>query len=245
MKSFNEYQVLAGVTRKLDEPPLEMAHYSLGLVGEAGELASPIRMTAEDYAKELGDCFWYAAGVCSVMELDLNTLTVGSGVSARYNLNNVLNIMLSSAAAVCEMAKKYAFYGKEPDTVSLVNNLQEYVNCTLYLCSMSGLDPLDVCAKNIAKLEARFGGKFDAFRAINRDVEAEAAAVAGGVSMTPGFESEALDMMKGQLIVALVKRAGGSLDIPVAEVDNTGQDILYMSVDQEKRVFHFEVRKKS
>lgn len=63
--------------------------------------------------------------------------------------------------------------------------------------------------------------------------------------MTPGFQSEALDMMKGQLIIALVKRMGGDIEIPVAEIDATGQDILSMEVDQEKRTFRFVVGEKS
>lgn len=63
--------------------------------------------------------------------------------------------------------------------------------------------------------------------------------------MTPGFQSEALDMMKGQLIIVLVKRMGGDIEIPVAEIDATGQDILSMEVNQEKRTFRFVVGKKS
>jgi len=43
---------------------------------------------------------------------------------------------------------------------------------------------------------------------------------------------------------ALVKRAGGKLVIPVAEVDDTGGNLLMFSVDPVMRTFNFEVRKK-
>jgi hypothetical protein len=55
----------------------------------------------------------------------------------------------------------------------------------------------------------------------------------------------ALDDMKEQLLIVFLKRLGGSINIPVAEVDDTGGDLFALSVDPEKRVFHFEIRKKS
>lgn len=51
-----------------------------------------------------------------------------------------------------------------------------------------------------------------------------------------------LDDLKDQLLIVLLKRLGSTVDIPVAEVDDTGQDIASFSVND--RVFHFEVRKK-
>lgn len=56
-----------------------------------------------------------------------------------------------------------------------------------------------------------------------------------------------LDNMKDQLIIALIKRLakGGRLILPVAEVDNTGSDILSFKVDFEKRGFVFELSRKS
>lgn len=53
-----------------------------------------------------------------------------------------------------------------------------------------------------------------------------------------------LDDFKDQLIVVLIKRLAknGTLDIPVAEVDDTGQDLLAMAVRD--GVFHFELQRK-
>lgn len=57
------------------------------------------------------------------------------------------------------------------------------------------------------------------------------------------FHTKVLDDLKDQLLIALIKRLGGTVDIPAEEIDDTGQDLLMMSL--QGRVFHFEVRKKS
>lgn len=52
-----------------------------------------------------------------------------------------------------------------------------------------------------------------------------------------------LDDFKDQLLIVFLKRLGGNVSIPIAEVDDTGQDLLAFSVNE--GVFHFETRKKS
>lgn len=52
-----------------------------------------------------------------------------------------------------------------------------------------------------------------------------------------------LDDFKDQLLIVFLKRLGGIVDIAVAEVDDTGGDMLAFSVKD--GVFHFETRKKS
>lgn len=53
-----------------------------------------------------------------------------------------------------------------------------------------------------------------------------------------------IDDLKDQLLIVFLKRLGGKVSIPVAEIDNTGQDLFAFRVDA-NRVFHFELRKKS
>lgn len=56
------------------------------------------------------------------------------------------------------------------------------------------------------------------------------------------------DIVQGmlpQLLIALVKRAGGTLSIPVAEIDDTGGYMLAMSVEDNGRTFTFATTKKS
>lgn len=52
--------------------------------------------------------------------------------------------------------------------------------------------------------------------------------------------ADAIEAMLQQLLIALVKRAGGTLAVPVHEIDDTGGDLLAFRID-ENRVFHFEI----
>ena len=56
--------------------------------------------------------------------------------------------------------------------------------------------------------------------------------------------AEVLDDFKDQLLIVFLKRLGGAVSIPLAEVDDTGGDLLVFRIDEDK-VFHFEMRKKS
>jgi hypothetical protein len=56
--------------------------------------------------------------------------------------------------------------------------------------------------------------------------------------------AQVMDDFKDQLLIVFLKRLGGKVSIPVAEVDDTGQDILSFRID-ENMVFHFEASKKS
>lgn len=55
--------------------------------------------------------------------------------------------------------------------------------------------------------------------------------------------ADAIEAMLQQLLIALVKRNGGKLQVPAAEIDDTGGDILAFRID-ENRVFHFEIERK-
>lgn len=62
------------------------------------------------------------------------------------------------------------------------------------------------------------------------------------------IHADVLDDLKDQLMIVFLKRlqaAGQSLDFPVAEIDDTGRDLLSFSVDPVTRNFHFELSRKS
>jgi hypothetical protein len=54
----------------------------------------------------------------------------------------------------------------------------------------------------------------------------------------------AIDNLKDQLLLVLVDRLGGSVDIPVTEIDAAGGFIMSMSVDPTTRMFHLELQRK-
>lgn len=53
---------------------------------------------------------------------------------------------------------------------------------------------------------------------------------------------EVLDHFKEQLLIVFLKRLGGTVSIPVAEVDDTGGDLLSFNIVA--GVFTFQIEKK-
>ena len=51
-----------------------------------------------------------------------------------------------------------------------------------------------------------------------------------------------LPLFKEQVLLAMVRTAGGRVEVPVAEVDANAGQIMTMQVDQERKVFVLEVR---
>lgn len=54
--------------------------------------------------------------------------------------------------------------------------------------------------------------------------------------------AKVIDNFKEQLLITMVKRLGGTISVPIDEVDDTSQDLLMMSI--ENGSFHFEIKKK-
>lgn len=56
------------------------------------------------------------------------------------------------------------------------------------------------------------------------------------------LHAQVLDDFKDQLLLALIRRLGGRVSIPVAEVDDTGGHLVAMNIVD--GMFNFELRKK-
>jgi len=75
--NFSEYQEAA--MRTAMESSRNVPYMTLGLTGEAGEIANKAKkvirdgkaLDREDMIKELGDCLWYIAGIASVLDIDM------------------------------------------------------------------------------------------------------------------------------------------------------------------------------
>lgn len=57
-----------------------------------------------------------------------------------------------------------------------------------------------------------------------------------------GVHADVIENFNEQLLIVFLKRLGGEVRIPVAEVDDTGQDLFVFSVNN--GVFHFMLEKK-
>lgn len=66
----------------------------------------------------------------------------------------------------------------------------------------------------------------------------------GAISDLSYEHQQAINAMLPQLLIVLVNRLGGAVDIPVGEIDGTGKFNMAMQVDNERRYFRFVVRKK-
>lgn len=83
------------------------------------------------------------------------------------------------AGEVQDIVKKHIAYDKDLDLGHLAEEVGDLVFYINGLLIMADLTWGDVLSKNIAKLEARYPGfTFDADKAINRDKDAEQAAMA-------------------------------------------------------------------
>lgn len=81
--TFDEYQQAAHATA-IYPNEVALAYVTMGLVGEAGEIANKVKKVYRDHcgilsendrnaiAGEIGDVIWYIAELASVLELDLS-----------------------------------------------------------------------------------------------------------------------------------------------------------------------------
>jgi hypothetical protein len=63
-----------------------------------------------------------------------------------------------------------------------------------------------------------------------------------------GLHGEVMEELKEQLLIVFLKRLvdkNGELSVPIAEIDDTGQNTLAFSVNPDTRTFHFTLGKKS
>lgn len=81
----NQYQLLAARTL-IDKPDFEITDKhimimwcAIGLSGESGEISELVKkgilhqhgLDEQKMSKEIGDCLWYLAGLCTVLHLDM------------------------------------------------------------------------------------------------------------------------------------------------------------------------------
>jgi len=93
---FKDYQKKARKTAIYPNIDKNYIYPTLGLVGEAGEIANKVKKIMRDHdnelseemildlGKEIGDVLWYIAALCSELDLDLNKV-------AQANIDKLLS----------------------------------------------------------------------------------------------------------------------------------------------------------
>ncbi len=86
--NFKQYQTEATKTATYPNVGNNFVYPTLGLAGEAGEVAEKIKkvlrdkggiiddQTKQDICKEIGDVMWYIAALCNELEVEMNDVAV-------------------------------------------------------------------------------------------------------------------------------------------------------------------------
>jgi NTP pyrophosphatase (non-canonical NTP hydrolase) len=166
LKNMNikEYQKLAKVTlAKVGKQELDILHMYLGIFTECGEVLDIFKKNLAykkeiDYVnlgEELADICWYVVNLANITGQTLEEPIVDEDYIKYYDSKHLVFKDIISNMEVGEY-----------DTQDVLNLIKTY-------CNHVNIDFNEILDKNIAKLEVRFRGKFDAYRANNRDLDAE------------------------------------------------------------------------
>lgn len=107
--------------------------------------------------------------------------------SSAETLHAVMGLVTESGELM-DAVKKHIIYGAELDMVNIKEELGDLFWYVAMLIRELGGEEMysEIQTTNIAKLEKRFGGKFTAFRAMNRDLDAEREVLEGADQDGPG-----------------------------------------------------------
>lgn len=170
----------------LDTPEVvDLLHGAVGICTEMGELMEAyegnqfrlLRMDTVNLIEECGDVLWYVAVVARGFRLrmsDLETNPLGS-----VPLSQVQCVMLATVegARLLDVTKKYLFYGQRYSPAAVKLSCARIVAYLSTLLAHNSFTLADAWDRNVAKLHARYPGKYTPERAIHRDPAAERAAL--------------------------------------------------------------------
>lgn len=174
---FEEYIPLAQRTNlDLGSEVLNSVHMSIGMSSESYELLEAFQnKDTVNVGEELADKLWYLAGYIVVNRLDVklefDTIkrpVIVNGVSTDEGAAFFL-----FESELLDYDKKWLAYGKEKDIIKVKLTVKNLFICYNNLIIENGLSASTIMTNNIAKLKVRFPDKFDADKAINRDLESE------------------------------------------------------------------------
>jgi NTP pyrophosphatase (non-canonical NTP hydrolase) len=81
--------------------------------------------------------------------------------------------MTTEIGELVDVFKKNLAYGKEIDWINIQEELGDLCWYISEFCNINNFDLRDILANNIKKLQTRYPEKFNADKAINRDLNAE------------------------------------------------------------------------
>lgn len=156
--------------------PVDLIHAALGLADESNEITLACNaQDLENLIEELGDFCWFVALAGHALNHDPFSARSDSPLESHTAPPLLVGTFIG-------LVKKSYAYGKPLPVTELTILLDRMVVSVRAMVAVMGeLSPglafEQILAKNIAKLRARFPDKFDAERAMHRDLAAEGAAM--------------------------------------------------------------------
>lgn len=178
---------------------LRMLHAAMGITTEVGEFIVAIERLDDDcsigikdkgnivnFCEEAGDIFWYLAiyydsytkyfGNLGVWLYDDNE----KNMDCSKELDGLLtqtSTMARTSSELVDMLKRFIFYGKDMDAFDAFKKsfvvYKALRQCIEVFQEDTGKGYHKILEDNILKLKKRYGGKFDAKRAVNRNTKKE------------------------------------------------------------------------
>ncbi|HLX53506.1 MAG TPA: hypothetical protein VKR58_06180 [Aquella sp.] len=187
---------LYGGSVEINVPVTRCLHATIGLTTEIGECFEAWTIAAADnlgrydrknLEEEIGDIFWYTGLLLDAAGFPLKDLQefddsyLEDFLPAWNNLRTdlALQYVLINCTKLLDIAKKYFVYGKKDVFIgdALAGLTEAHIHNLYLLCASLNLNPEELRQMNCNKLQARYGDGFSNDAALNRNVEAERAAM--------------------------------------------------------------------
>ena len=132
----------------------ELNYLILGLSGEVAEAIDAFLLDKRnDQIKELGDVIWYWSRLTRAVVLDKTVADVAIVSPLPHMTKTMLCFYLVSAVGrITERMKKVL---RDGNSLRIENQLSEVFSIWQQLCLIQGIQPADVLAANVSKLESR------------------------------------------------------------------------------------------
>lgn len=177
MNLFKFQQQAAALAMYPKDDGIPLVYLSLGIIGECGEVAEKIKklirddnwnMTKnreEDIAKELGDCIWYVANICSETNHELSMIYSMRGSAIQQLIRNfefpelILHMNIHAVKVATSLQNWYyrnnGRISERNTYIEIPNHLSNVIACIEEIAHRCGFALEDICDKNIDKLLSR------------------------------------------------------------------------------------------
>jgi NTP pyrophosphatase (non-canonical NTP hydrolase) len=169
-----------------EQKQINLLHAALGLMTESVELIENYDGSKEydsvNVFEELGDITWYL----SIIQRELGFQIDDSFFKKEDTMNELFKEystiycvdLIKSVNNILDYHKKMAFYNKPMDSNKYRDYANQVAKSLKVIVVLEGFNISDIHERNIAKLKARYGEKFNEEGALNRDLDKERAILA-------------------------------------------------------------------